>query len=81
MSFPFTNSEGGENEQIGYPSQIKTRSRTGLTPALFIDIPWSWEGQVADGPGAPGVHVVLSGGADGGAEAQMEGGGPPVPRE
>ena len=81
MSFPFTNSEGGENEQMGYPSQIKTRSRKGLSPALFLDIPWSWEGQVADGTGAPGVQVVLSGGADGGAEAQLEGGGPPVPRE
>ena len=55
---------------------MKTRSRKGLSPALFLDIPWSWEGQVADGAGAPGVQVVLSGGADGGAEAQLEGGGP-----
>lgn len=61
VRFPFVNSEGGENEQMGYPSQMKTRSRKGLSPSLFLDTPWSWEGQVADGAGAPGVQVGLMG--------------------
>ena len=81
VSVPFENSEGGENEQMGYPSQTKIRSRKGLLPALFLDTLWSWEGQVADGAGPRGMRVVVSSGADGGAEAQLEGGSPLVPRE